>query len=67
MEPRRFDHNNIIYLRYVLHRGIYTVVRRASVSGKNPRNMVAHLLGRRRTRAMRLQQHIIIIILFKNT
>lgn len=37
------------------------VLRRASVSGKNPRNMVAHLL-RRRTRAMRLQYIIIIII-----
>jgi len=46
---------------------VHTVLRRASVSGKNPRNMVAHLLRRRRrTRAMRLQ-YIIIIILFKNT
>jgi len=35
-----------------------TVLRRASVSGKNLRNMVSHLLRRRRrTRAMRLQYY----------
>lgn len=58
------------YIKPTYYMLCYTVLRRASVSGKNLRNMVAHLLLSTvyaYTRAIRLQYIIIIIILFKNT